>query len=249
MDYWSRKEELKKKAVSHTGLMECKYHTSITQCVKETRTYSEMPERGEDLHEPKIVLINTDSVDALFKEGAGKTAVLNFASYKNPGGMFINGSSAQEESLCHESFLFNVLKECSEYYEWNNKHKNKALYLNRALYSPKVVFIHNDKTLLCDVITCAAPNYSAAKKYQNVSEEENERYLKSRILFVRNIAEIEGVKTLILGAYGCGVFGQNPETVANFFKEAFATTSVQKIVYAVPGNDKNYLTFKRIFGG
>lgn len=87
---------------------------------------------------------------------------------------------------------------------------------------------------MCDVITCAAPNYTAAKKYCNVSREENRNALLSRIAFVRDIAEENGVETLILGAFGCGVFGQDPYEVAKIFFETLYQSSVKKVVYAIP---------------
>ena len=168
-------------------------------------------------------------------------------SYKNAGGMFLQGSSAQEESLCHASFLYNVLSEFKDYYAWNDKHKNRALYENRALYSPDVVFTNDSVGTLCDVITCAAPNKSAAQKYCHVSDEENYNALESRIRFVLHIAEKEKVDTLILGAYGAGVFGQDATEVAQIFKrlliEEFWT--FEKIIFAIPdcSRNKNYKKF------
>ena len=53
---------------------------------------------------------------------------------------------------------------------------------------------------------------------------------------------------LVLGAFGCGVFKQDPEEVAHAIKKAFAETSVKRIIIAVPGNDNNYRVFKREFG-
>jgi len=178
-------------------------------------------------------------------------AVLNFASYKNPGGMFLNGSKAQEECLCHESFLYNVLEQFrGDYYDWNNQHKNKALYLNRALYSYNIIFEKDGISKVCDVITCACPNKSAAQKYQNVSDEENLRVLKSRIKYVLDIAVENNVGTLILGAYGCGVFGQDAREVAQIFKDYLETTynCFDKVVFAVPeGRDGNYDKFVEVF--
>ena len=143
--------------------------------------------------------------------------------------------------------LYNVLSEFKDYYAWNDKHKNRALYENRALYSPDVVFTNDSVGTLCDVITCAAPNKSAAQKYCHVSDEENYNALESRIRFVLHIAEKEKVDTLILGAYGAGVFGQDATEVAQIFKrlliEEFWT--FEKIIFAIPdcSRNKNYKKF------
>ena len=99
-----------------------------------------------------IFVDDIDRVGAIMKYNNGKTAVLNFVSYKNPSGMFLKGSKAQEECLCHESFLYNVLKEFQkDYYDRNKEHLNKALYTNRALFSENVVFFRNNKQVKCDV--------------------------------------------------------------------------------------------------
>ena len=165
--------------------------------------------------------------------------------------MFLNGSKAQEECLCHESFLYNVLSQfVLEFYDWNNRHKNKALYLNRGLFSSGVWFFRENSHVECSVITCAAPNKSAAQKYQNVSDEENTRVLRSRIKFVLDMAKDNNVNTLILGAYGCGVFGQDATEVANIFKEYLTTTHkcFYNVVFAVPsGRDGNYEKFVKVF--
>ena len=137
-----------------------------------------------------------------------------------------------------------------DFYEWNNAHKNKALYLNCGLYSPNIAFFKDEAMVFCDVITCAAPNKSAAQKYCNVSDEENYDTLKSRIQFVLDIAADNQVDTLILGAYGCGVFGQNPKEVSEIFKEYLTTshTCFKKVVFAIPDEkDGNYKMFLNTF--
>lgn len=204
--------------------------------------------------ETEITVEATDSVSAIInhaKDGKNRMAVLNFSSYKNPGGGFINGSKAQEECLCYDSCLYNVLVEFGRsFYDWNNKHKNKALYLNRGLYSPNIVFDKDGNCVLCDVITCAAPNKSAAQKYENVSDKENTEVLQSRIKFVLDIAKDNNIDLLILGAYGCGVFGQDAKEVASIFKEYLETSHkcFRKVVFAIPnGKDKNFEAFKMIF--
>ena len=56
---------------------------------------------------------NRKKVKELFDEEKESICALNFASYKNPGGKFMDGSSAQEECLCHESILYEVLSAVS----------------------------------------------------------------------------------------------------------------------------------------
>lgn len=243
-DYWENKEGRKEIAMDHTKEMAKKFGKEITYSVSNTKLYdtdfSFIPDRSMNT---EIKVVSMDSVNAICKYQNGKTAVLNFASYKNPGGMFLNGSKAQEECLCHESFLYNVLETQKNYYTWNNLHKNRALYLNRALYSPHILFRN---AVPCDVITCACPNKSAAQKYQNVSNEENLKVLNSRIKFVLDIAEANNVETLILGAFGAGVFGQDATEVAEVFKKHLRNYGFKKVVFAITAGP-NLTKFQKVF--
>ena len=248
------KEERAKLALNHTKEMEDLYKDEIEDCIDETLAYNVNSKFIEKrVNNKQIIIVDEiDSVGAVFKyiNINEITAVLNFASYNNPGGNFINGSKAQEECLCHESYLYNVLKGCMGYYNINHKNKNKSLYTDRALYSPNVRFTKECKDVFCDVITCAAPNKTAAQKYYNVSDEENSKVLKERIEFVLKIAQDNGVDNLILGAYGCGVFGQDPLEVAKIFKEFLLGKykCFNKVIFAIPNKlEVNYRCFQRIF--
>ena len=143
--YWQNKSGRTEQAKKHTREMEQKYSQKIKDCIAKTAIYDNrnihIPSNYVQLGELTMEVMKTDTVDAIFKvKEKGRIAVLNFASYKNAGGGFLSGSRAQEECLCHESFLYNVLKEFKEYYyEQNLKDLNRALYRNKALYSPDIV--------------------------------------------------------------------------------------------------------------
>ena len=173
-----------------------------------------------------------------------KIAVLNFASYRNPGGKFIEGSNAQEECLCHESNLYNVLRNFAPYYKENNSKANRNLYTDRALYSPDVIFNKEEEIVKADVITCASPNWTAASE-RGVTQVENTLVLAQRMQFIKDIAELNDVDILILGAWGCGVFGQHPKVIARLFDFIFKESKIKNIVYAVPEklNSNNFESF------
>lgn len=181
-----------------------------------------------------------------------RVCVLNFASYKNPGGGYASGAFAQEEALCAESALFPVLAQFEHiYYDWNRKHLNHALYTNRALYSPSIVFERKseeeNKLVKIDVLTCAAPNYYGAGR-QGISYEENTKALASRIKFMYDVAEDNCVNTLILGAWGCGVFRQDACTVAELLIREAIGRSFSRVIFAVPNNNRNdnYYYFSQV---
>lgn len=250
--YWNARDERKYQAIKHTDYMANKYWKEIEDCVSRSKIYDNTNVYSDVVKSSagtQHILVPTDTVSALINEKDGVTAVLNFASFTNPGGKFIEGSRAQEESLCHESFLYNVLKEFRNFYAINQSMRNYGLYCNRAIYSPNVVFERDNGYIEADVITCAAPNLSARERYgaNYITDEENTKALASRIQFIYNMAAKNGVDTLILGAFGCGVFCQNPEEVASLFMK-LDPGCFQKIVFAVPNNMhvENYNAFKKI---
>lgn len=257
--YWERATHNKKIARNHTDQMSRMFADEIARSAAHSAIFS-MPlnaniiagASGFGTPMDRITVVPKDSVTAIFEESEGKTAVLNFASFKNPGGRFFDGSMAQEEALCHASFLYNVLSQYEkDYYAWNREHKNRALYLNRAIYSEDIRFFRNHETKLCDVITCACPNRTAAQKYRLVSDEENRIALEDRCQFVLKVATEFGVETLILGAFGCGVFGQDAKEVAESFKKALEQYKFQKVVFAIPNTGagwRNYHPFNELFG-
>ena len=206
--------------------------------------------REKEIQKTSITLTDLDSVSCLFNipPYSGRTAILNFASYKHPGGYFLEGSPAQEEALCHESNLYPILLAFDDtYYEWNRERLNRALYHNRALYTPDVVFERNGEQKTADVITCAAPNYRTAHRYQQISVLENNRALESRINFMYAVAEDNGVDNLIAGAWGCGVFMQDPSMVALLLASFARNYNIPNIYFAIPDrNSRNFKAFLEV---
>jgi uncharacterized protein (TIGR02452 family) len=154
--------------------------------------------------------------------GGGHLACLNFASAKNPGGGFRNGSLAQEEALACASGLYPCLLKAPEYYE-RNRANHSALYLDLAIFSPQVPFFRDDagilleKPVLTSVITAPAPNAGVIEQNEPGNVRQVEPTLRRRAELVLNIASAHQVDRLVLGAWGCGVFRNDPRTVARVF--------------------------------
>lgn len=234
--YWVNKSERAKLARQHAQIMERTQREDIAESVSNAVIYGpKMPDPVSASGKPEFIYENHGTTEAVLAHGTERhLCALNFASYKNPGGGFLAGSSAQEETLCMDSDLYNVLSRIPDYYEWNNAHKNRALYTNRALWTPGIIFLKDDRMAIADVITCAAPNFPTAEKYGHVTYEENLAVLRMRMVFLKRVLEAQGVRTFITGAWGCGVFGQKPRDVAKLFREIFANSTIEKIIFAVP---------------
>jgi uncharacterized protein (TIGR02452 family) len=176
------------------------------------------------------------------KENCRSVMALNFASAKNPGGGFLSGSQAQEESLARSSALYPSLQSASEYYEANRSYKS-LLYTHHAIYSPRVPVIRDDegallrKPYLLSFITMPAPNIGAMRAddpdIQRVAD-----VLRQRTETIFALAVFEGHREFILGAWGCGVFRNDPNNVAtNNHQRLFAadgwSNKFSRITFAV----------------
>jgi len=164
-----------------------------------------------------------------------KVAVLNFASATRPGGGFLHGSKAQEESLCRSSSLYTQLssQKCkNEYYNVNNNDINHGIYNDNVIFTSNVAFFRDDKMMLLNepyyinVISAPAPNFNVATKklssYDN-NPDEIVQYIdaiyKERLCHVLNVALENNIDYLILGAWGTGIYGNPLSTVIANFKE------------------------------
>lgn len=168
---------------------------------------------------------------------------LNFASAKNPGGGFLSGSQAQEESLARSSGLYACLLPMTEMYDFNRQ-IGSSLYSDYRVYSPNVpVFRRDDGTLrdapfLASFMTVPAVNAGAVEK----NEPQNVRFIlptmATRLSKLLGIAQTHNHTTLVLGAWGCGVFGNAPAAVARLFADALGPAgqfsgAFERVVYAV----------------
>jgi len=164
------------------------------------------------------------AITRMEREGGGRLGALNFASARNPGGGFLGGAQAQEEALARSSALYPCLLTQGAYYE-RNRTQTSALYLNLAIYSPGVPFFRDDEGALlahaagCDVITAPAPNAGAVRNNSPHEAEKIAPTLKRRAELVLAVAAAERIERLILGAWGCGVFRNDPAMVAATFAE------------------------------
>lgn len=151
-----------------------------------------------------------------------KKCILNFASYKNPGGMYLQGSMAQEEALCHASNLYTILSSSKirlAFYVPNQARLNNSLYGSNMVYTPDVIFHKASVVNKCDVITCAAPNKNSVVRYNRMDPDIVDKTMADRIDAVLNVAYSHNVTILVLGAFGCGVFGNDVVKTAETFNK------------------------------
>jgi uncharacterized protein (TIGR02452 family) len=155
-------------------------------------------------------------------DGQGPVAALNFASAKNPGGGFLNGSQAQEESLARSSALHASLLRAWEFYE-RHRGSPSLLYSDAMIWSPGCPVFRDDEgrpldePQLVSFITSPAPNAGATAENRPEELPLIPEVFGRRSEYVLALAASQGYKCLILRAWGCGVFRNDPAVVASAF--------------------------------
>ncbi|MGL4582608.1 MAG: TIGR02452 family protein [Flavobacterium sp.] len=181
---------------------------------------------SERVFETTIEVVNATSMEIgeqLTKLDA-KVACLNFASAKNPGGGFLGGAQAQEECLSRASTLYpTLMKYMKDMYEYNRS-QSSYLYSDCMIYSPSVLFFKDDSDELLvqpytmDIITSPAVNIGAM--IQNNKPEEIKKakeVMLNRLDKIFATLVLHKVDHVVLGAWGCGVFRNDPNDVAHYF--------------------------------
>ncbi len=219
--------------------------------------------------EAQVIVSRKRTFEAASAYKGKKVAVLNFASASNPGGGVVKGASAQEEGLCRCSTLYfalNVQEMWDGFYK-PHRRAHDPIHNDDIIYTPGVTVFKSDTRdpqlmdesdwYSVDVITCAAPNLrnEPSNRYNpedgepvRVSDDELRRIHEKRLRRILDVAALGGCEVIILGAFGCGAFRNNPSVVAEAARNVIPDYShaFENIEYAVfcRGDDtRNYDTF------
>ena len=160
----------------------------------------------------------------LLAENSLPILALNFASAKNPGGGFLGGSQAQEESLARASAMYECINGVRDFYD-TNRACEICLYTHHMIYSPAVPVFRDDNDELLpspyqvSILTAPAVNRGALQANEPSRLADIAPTMLERIDRLLAIAVVKGYRRLILGAWGCGVFRNDPAEVAAWFAE------------------------------
>jgi uncharacterized protein (TIGR02452 family) len=201
---------------------------------------------------PVIKTISSDTVSAAeIYSKLGRTCVLNMASAYHAGGGVVNGAKAQEECLFRCSNLYETVVQ--DFY---------PLKTTEALYTRDAVFFkdkdYNPITpFKVDVVTVAAVNLNPNAHYDENRDYEIANYndvMLDKIRLILHLAVENGCENIILGAWGCGVFKNDPEDVSKMFSDVISNQfmhSFKNIIFAVINDHNsagdNYKTFDKHF--
>jgi uncharacterized protein (TIGR02452 family) len=209
--------------------------------------------QSRSLSETRLQIANETTLGASRRlvESGHRPLALNFANGIHPGGGFLGGARAQEEVLCRSSALYRTLVNDRMYEEHAKRRRPDST--DWAIYSPDVPVFRNDdgtelnQPWLLSFITCAAP---VAIK---IGQPEAGDLLQKRIHRVLAIAQAFGYSTLVLGAWGCGAFGNDPHRTAVDFREALENEfrgAFSDIVFAITdwSPERRFLgPFRKVF--
>lgn len=220
----------------------------------------------------RVIVSKKRSFEAASAYSGKKVCVHNFASATTPGGGVLKGSSAQEECLCRCSTLYfnlNTPAMWDGFYSPHREVKN-PVHNDDCIYTPGVVVIKSDTAspkllsekdwFSVDVVTCAAPNLrlmpsnhmnmSDGEQKVKITDEELKRIHVKRWTKILDVALAEENEVIILGAFGCGAFENDPEVVAQVAKEVienylYSFKVIEFAVYCSPRDEVNYRIFER----
>ena len=244
---------------------------SVMNARSNTRVYMEndYPEYEKDRFEKMSITISKDrSFEAAKKIKAEhpeyRVAVMNFANAFEPGGGVVHGASAQEECLCRCSTLYPVINTTEarkQYYDHHRKLES-PMASDALIYSEDILVIKTDTALPermeeadwynVDVITVAAPDMRDRFMMKKpLNDRQVYQLFVRRIAHVLTVAASHKADAVVLGAFGCGAFYNNPEIVSTAFKQALEgfKTAFARCEFAIYCSEKdtvNYEVFKSV---
>jgi uncharacterized protein (TIGR02452 family) len=197
----------------------------------------------------------------------GAIGILNFASAITPGGGFLNGAQAQEESIARSSTLYRTLtiNAAQQFYRLHNDDPSNSFYTHSIIYSPKVEVFRDDdgewiEPISVDVVTCAAVNAQEVFKSREglqmgrAMESRVKSVMEDRMARILCLFEERGIRNIVLGSFGTGVFGNDVGVVAQIWAnllsapDARFNKSFDRVMFAITGR-RTFVEFEKSFNG
>lgn len=210
-----------------------------------------------------VSIVLSSTLKAIHYLNRPNVGVLNFGNPIQPGGGFVSGAEAQEESLARASNLHTMLtsNEGTEFYVHHLNSDTDGFNTHAMIYAPVVIFIRDDSgrnvaPTKASVITSAAVNRTEVLKHFKDCrevEEEVERTMRERMARILRLFEECGDRHLILGSFGTGVFKNSVSLIANIWAdllvgpEARYNKSFEQVIFAIK-DVPTFEEFKREFG-
>ena len=234
-----------------------------------------LPQINLDIYDvpANIIVSKKRTLEAASAYMDQKVAVHNFASATNPGGGVERGANAQEECICRCSSLYFNLTVPEMWDGFYRPHRlaQNPLHNDDIIYTPRVAVFKTDTArpkrmerkdwYQVDVITCAAPNLREhpsnlfnsgdGMKAVEISDAQLMQLHEKRLQRILDVAVMNEVETVVLGAFGCGAFANNPKVVATAARHvmeqyARAFRTIEFAIYCGPRDEQNYRDFQAI---
>lgn len=215
------------------------------------------PQRCPNLPKTSIRVLNSDTIDAAislsYSSQAKPVLILNMANANHSGGGWLKGALAQEEAICYRSSLSFTLKT-----------RHYPIPEAGGIYSPTVVVIRENMASGHELLDVSKPDdlpvvscvsvaglcipqvMKDANGEERYEEKRDRETMKETMRVVLRVAAVNRHRVVVLGALGCGAFGNPRGEVVECWKEIFAESEFgggwwEAVVFAVmePGEDKD----------
>lgn len=207
----------------------------------------------------EILVCEESTIDAIHRNANDENlGILNFASAHHAGGGFLNGAMAQEECLAYCSDLYDTQTcDIGQKYYKNNATVTHHSYYNGIMMTENCFFRDANFELVkiptsCMVITAPAVNMGQVRKH-NESEKSAKQTMKNRMRNILYLFIYHGCTNIVLGAFGCGVFQNNPNDIAKYWYELLIEEDLkkyfEKITFSILNSRSgdNITPFKKYF--
>lgn len=196
--------------------------------------YKKGLEGKKSFEKTNILICEESTIDAIHRNAIDDNlGVLNFASARHAGGGFLNGAMAQEECLAYCSDLYDTqTRDIGQEYYKNNATVKHHSYYNGMMMTENCFFRDSKFNLIknptsCMVITAPAVNMGMVRKF-NEPEKSAKQTMKNRMRNILYLFIYHGCTNIVLGAFGCGVFQNDPNDIAKYWHELLIEEDLKK---------------------